>query len=109
MPPRSTRTRTASRSLPLALSLFAHACVLAALVCFAPLAARPEREEPPLTVRFVPHLDAPAEQPAAPRTSDRSALPDEQPFAPIPVERLGDEELPDESDSLASIRGPISS
>jgi len=100
MPQRTARTRSARRSL--ALSLFAHACALAALVCFAPLATRPEREEAPLTVRFVPHLDRPAEAPAAPRPSDRGALPDEQPFAPIPIERLGDEELQDESDAIAS-------
>ena len=100
MPPRTARTRSATRSL--ALSLLAHASVLAVLVCFAPLAARPERESPPVTVRFVPHLDAPAEELAPPRSLDRSVLPDEQPFAPIPIERLSEEQLPAEGYCFAS-------
>ncbi len=102
MTSRPPQHRSRARSLPLALSLAAHGCVLAALACFAPIAREPEREAQPVTVRLVPHPSPPADEFATPRASNRRSLPDEPSSAPIPIERESEAELPAESYSFAS-------
>ncbi len=76
--------------------------MLGALYGFAPFARAPEREEQPVSVRFVPHTSPPAEEFVPPRATDRRALPLVQAFAPIPIEPESEEPLPAESSVFAS-------